>query len=545
MAAPQQNRRMLLVVMDGIGVRSSRFGNAVALAQTPWLNTLQRDGSYTTLLAHGKAVGLPSDSDIGNSEVGHNTLGGGRAFDQGAKLVQNAIQDGSLFKGEAWGTAMKTVKSSQGTLHFIGLLSDGNVHAHESHLYAMLARAKQDGVKRVRIHALLDGRDVPEKSAETYVANLERIMGTLTGPDFDVAVASGGGRMRVTMDRYNADWEMVHKGWLAHVEGVADLQFESLSAAVQHFRQDPSLTDQYFPAFVIVKDGKPQGKIQDGDAVLLWNFRGDRAIEICRAFEEPHLTEFQRNRRPDVFFAGMMEYDGDYHIPRHFLVPPPAISETLGEHMVSLGLNQFACSETQKFGHVTYFWNGNRSGMFDSRLEEYVEVPSDNINFDLKPWMKAHEITEATVQRLKNKSFDFGRINFANGDMVGHTGSLEATIIAVATVDLMIGRLMKACQESGTMLLVTADHGNADEMFEGKDLGEGTDAWLQWPMNKRPAPKTAHTLNPVPLYLYDPLAAKPRRLQSGGTIGNVASTVLDLMGLPGKKSYLPSLVIKE
>lgn len=542
MAISKKNRQVLLVVMDGVGVRPGRFGNAVALAQSPWLHMLAREASQTKLLAHGKAVGLPSDSDLGNSEVGHNTLGGGRAFDQGAMLVQNALADGSLYAGDAWKKAMNTVQQSGGTLHFLGLLSDGNVHAHEGHLHAMLVQAKKEGIRRVRIHALLDGRDVPEKSAEQYCGNLERHLAALRSADFDVCVASGGGRMTVTMDRYNADWGMVQRGWDAHVEGKAAYSFSSIDQAVSSFRQELGLADQYFPAFVITKDGEPVGRIVDGDAVLLWNFRGDRAIEISRAFDDPDMQEIVRPRKPKVFYAGMMEYDGDYHIPRHFLVPPPRISETLGEHMIGLGLRQFACSETQKFGHVTYFWNGNRSGMFDPKMEEYVEVPSDNLNFDLKPWMKAHEITEVTIDRMLKKSFDFGRINYANGDMVGHTGNLEATIIAVATVDMMIGRLIQAARKTETILVVTADHGNAEEMFEGKDTSDGSDAWLDWPLNKRPSPKTAHTLNPVPFYIFDPLNPAPRLLRSGGSIGNVAATVLDLMGAPAKDCYLPSLL---
>lgn len=540
-------RRVLTVVMDGVGVRDERFGNAVAFACTPNMKFLREHGIYTTLRAHGTAVGMPSDSDLGNSEVGHNALGAGRVFDQGAKLVQNAIDTGRLFEGDTWQRMIKHVVAKNSTLHLVGLLSDGNVHSHEQHLYALMRGAKAAGVKRIRIHALLDGRDVGEKSAEKYVSNLNAAMNSIRGPGCDVQVASGGGRMNVTMDRYEADWEIVHRGWKAHVLAKADLHFPTLDAAITYFRTVPNMTDQYLPPFVITDDaGKPYGPIIDNDAVVFFNFRGDRAMQISRAFTEANFAAFNRERVPNVFYAGMMEYDGDLKIPANYLVSPPEIDNTLGEYLANKGKRQFACSETQKFGHVTYFWNGNRTGKFNEKLEEYVEIPSDRIHFDLKPWMKAAEITDVTIDRMRAGSFDAGRINYANGDMVGHTGHFQASIIAVETVDLMLGRLIQAAKDTDTVLLVTADHGNCDDMFDAKS--KDYPDWEAPSQDVHPRPKTSHSLNPVPFYLYDPRGVQKYSLNPAAakpSLANVANTILTCMDMPEVVNYLPSLVVRK
>jgi 2,3-bisphosphoglycerate-independent phosphoglycerate mutase len=540
-------RPVLLVIMDGVGVTPSTFGNAVRLASMPQLEDLARIGLYTELFAHGTYVGMPSNSDLGNSEVGHNALGAGRIFDQGAKLVQESIEAGSLFKGKTWLSLIDNTKAENSTLHFIGLLSDGNVHSHEDHLHAMLRQAKFSGIRKARVHILLDGRDVGEKSAEIYIGRLNKLLSELADHSFDVKVASGGGRMTTTMDRYEADWGMVERGWQAHVLGNAPLKFKSIDAAIHYFRTETKLTDQNIPHFVIEENGQPVGAVVDGDSVIFFNFRGDRAIEISRAFTDVHFQKFNRIRWPKVQYAGMMEYDGDLKIPNQYLVVPPAIDKTMGEYLCSLGLRQFACSETQKFGHVTYFWNGNRSGYFDERLEEYCEVRSDEgITFDKRPWMKADEITDLTSDRLLRKTFDFGRINFANGDMVGHTGNLEATVVALETVDLMIGRLRRAVEEVGGVLIVTADHGNADEMFDAKE--KDYPDWENLSVRNRPTPKTSHTLNPVPFVIYDAASPKAWKLRPDVEtrgLGHVANTCLTLMGIPNRDIYLPSLIARN
>jgi 2,3-bisphosphoglycerate-independent phosphoglycerate mutase len=474
-------------------------------------------------------VGLPSDEDMGNSEVGHNALGAGRVFAQGARLVNDAIASRALFGGTAWRTVVQK-GTTGGTVHLIGLLSDGNVHSHIKHLLAMLDELAQAGVARVRVHPLLDGRDVGEKSALTYIDQLESRLSALGGPGRDFRIASGGGRMVTTMDRYNANWPVVERGWKVHVLGVGRGFASAREAVETYYREDPTATDQYLDSFVIMEDGKPVGTIEDGDAVVFFNFRGDRAIELSRAFEEETFTEFDRVRVPKVFYAGMMQYDGDALIPKNFLVEPPAIDRTVSQYLCASGVTSFAVSETQKFGHVTYFWNGNNSGYVDESLERYVEVESDRVMFDQRPWMKAAEITDATIEAVRSKRHKFIRLNYANGDMVGHTGVPEAVRIAVEAVDLGLQRLIPHIQAARGVLVVSADHGNADCMFtENKGKRE---------------PMVAHTLNPVPFIVKDFSGAN--RLSLAGVaqpgLTNVAATLMALLGFQKPADYDPSLL---
>ncbi len=539
----QNYDKLLTIVMDGVGERPLVFGNAVAAAHTPHLDLLKKTALYTTLKAHGTAVGLPSDGDMGNSEVGHNALGGGRIIDQGAKLVDQSLNSGALFDGKVWQELISSVNAHQASLHFIGLLSDGNVHSHEKHLYALLEKAKESQVKRARIHILFDGRDVPNLSAESYVSRLEEKIAALQSPQFDLKMASGGGRMVITMDRYEADWEMVHRGWETHVLGRGR-SFFSAAEALETFRSEGFKDDQNLPAFVIKNtENKAVGTIENGDGVVFYNFRGDRAIEISRAFTEKSFDKFERERFPKVYFAGMMQYDGDLKIPTHYLVSPPQITGTLSENLIDHKVSLFACSETQKFGHVTYFWNGNRSGYLDKNFEEYLEIPSDRNSFDLKPWMKAEEITTATIDRMQKQSFQCGRINFPNGDMVGHTGDLDAAIIAVSIVDQAIGRLLQAAVTYGYAILITADHGNCDDMFEGGTAEKYPD-WLSALPKSRPQGKTAHSLSAVPFYFFDPLGRyKLAPIIPGQiSIAAVAATTLTFFGIPTPETYIPSLI---
>ncbi len=564
---------LLVVVMDGIGIGPGDEGDAAALARTPTLDWLRENCPWTPLRAHGKAVGLPSDADMGNSEVGHNALGAGRVFDQGAKLVNNAIASGAIFEGETWREAIARCRESQGALHLIGLLSDGNVHSHQSHLHALIDRAAEEGVQRLFVHILLDGRDVPETSALDYVARLEEHLKRYHGVEGRTyGIASGGGRMVTTMDRYEADWRIVERGWQAHVHGEGRA-FASAREAIETYRREqPNIIDQFLPAFVITEAGRPVGTIQDGDAVIFFNFRGDRALEISKAFERDEFPYFDRGRRPDVTYAGMMQYDGDEHVPARYLVTPPEIERTFGEYLARNGVRQFACSETQKFGHVTYFWNGNRTGMFAPDLEEYVRIDSDQVPFEQRPWMKAAEIADAAIERLENGAFRFGRINFANGDMVGHTGDRMAAVLAVEAVDLALARVLAAVRKAGGVALVTADHGNSDEMYERTKEG----AFQVNEQTGRFKPRTSHSLNPVMLLLYDPaaldaegagasrpppdtgrdLATWPRTLthptgrwpvrlrlpEDGAGLANVAATCLNLLGYQAPGDYEPSLL---
>lgn len=522
---------LLIVIMDGIGIGKNYDGNAVYKANTPVLDKLFQLKLYTQLKAHGPAVGLPSEDDMGNSEVGHNAIGAGRVFAQGAKLVNKAIESGEIFRTDIWKNVADRGKHN-GTVHFIGLLSDGNVHSHIDQLFALINQCKQEGIYKVRLHVLLDGRDVPGKSALKYLLTTEELLAQINSDSkFDYRIASGGGRMIVTMDRYNADWRIVKKGWDAHVLGIGR-KFKSAVQAVETFySEDENIIDQYLDSFVIVDENeKPIGTIEDGDSVVFFNFRGDRAIELSRAFEEKDFKFFERVRVPDVYYAGMMQYDGDLLIPKNYLVFPPAIDRTISEYLCAQKVTSFAISETQKYGHVTYFWNGNRSGYIDQSFETYIEIPSDKIEFDKAPKMKAYEITDKTVELLRTGKFQFGRINFPNGDMVGHTGNFDAAVVAVQTVDECVGKLINVIDELDGIAIITADHGNSDEMWTEKD-GIRT-------------PKTSHTLNPVPFLIYDPNYNNEYIMANVKNPGlsNIAATILNLLGYEKVEDYDDSLI---
>ena len=513
--------------MDGVGFSKTGLGDAVTLANTPVLDRLLKECPNTRLKAHGDAVGLPSDDDMGNSEVGHNALGCGQIYSQGAKLVNESIESGKIYDSAAWKEIAANCKAKNSALHFIGLLSDGNVHSNISHLIAMLGQAKKEGINNVRVHILLDGRDVPATSALTYVNELEQALAALNGDGFCGKIASGGGRMKITMDRYQADWGMVELGWKTHVKGEGR-QFCCAEKAIETYREEiPGVIDQDLPPFVIAENGEPVGKIVDGDSVVLYNFRGDRAIELSMAFDNDEFTYFDRGAKPDVVYAGMLQYDGDLKLPERFLVNPPEIKETLSELLVAAGKKQFAVSETQKYGHVTYFWNGNKSDKFSEELETYLEIPSDKVSFDERPWMKSAEVTDAVIEAMQNGEYDFIRCNYPNGDMVGHTGSLDATITAVEAVDLGLARALKAADAAGYTVLITADHGNADEMLE---------------KNKKGAVqvRTAHSLNPVPFIIYSKNAYEIKEGAFG--LANVAPTVAAIFGLKPYASWEDSMI---
>lgn len=560
---PRPDHKVLVVVLDGIGWKDTQehltlqltrnaevlpsaafvSGNAVAAAYTPHLTQLMQTKLSRTLLAHGPSVGLPSVEDMGNSEVGHNAIGAGRVFAQGAKLVNAAIETGRLFEGGGWITAVRRKELTDGanTLHFCGLLSDGNVHSHIDHLFALIRSAKKDGVKKVRLHVLLDGRDVGPDTAEIYAKKLNDFIQTVNSTQFDCRVASGGGRMFVTMDRYESDWSIVERGFNAHVLAEGR-RFTSLDEALKTFRAEGLKADQNLPPFVITTNDVPNGPVMDSDSFVFFNFRGDRAIQISRALTEEQFNCFPRKRFPKIIYAGMMQYDGDLKLPNLYLVEPPQIDNTMTEILSTAGVPQFACSETQKYGHVTYFWNGNRSGKFNEKLEHYVEIPSDTSSFSDRPWMKSAEIADRTIEEMKKDSFRVGRINFANGDMVGHTGDFASTLLSVSAVDLALGRILKAAQETNTIVLVTADHGNADEMFEvDKKSGQ-----VQCDENGVPKAKTSHTLAPVPFAIFNSevLAHKIQLrndLPAAG-LANIASTVLELSGIEPPQNYEKSLI---
>ena len=529
---------VVLVIMDGVGFGKYSDGDAVARAMTKSLDGLYKDYPWTKLKAHGLAVGLPSDADMGNSEVGHNAMGCGRVFAQGAALVSNSIKSGDMFKGATWVKLIENCKKNSSTLHFIGLLSDGNVHSHIDHLKAMVKEAKQEGVTKVRIHALLDGRDVGEMSALEYFDPFVEYLESLNDASFDAQIASGGGRMVITMDRYNANWDMVRKGWETHVLGEGR-QFASAHEAIETLRAETGAIDQDLPPFVIAKDGKPVGTIEDNDSVILFNFRGDRALEITKAFEAEDLKEFDRKRKPNVEYAGMMEYDGDLHVPAQYLVSPPSIDRTMAEYLCATGLKQFSISETQKFGHVTYFFNGNKTGKFNEELEEYVEIPSDIVPFEERPWMKCAEIADRVIKEVESGKWDLIKLNFPNGDMVGHTGVFEAVVCSMEAMDLQIGRIWDAIKKAGGVMVVTADHGNADDMYE-----HGKDGSLKLKKDGEPKSKTSHSLNPVPCIICDSAynGEYSKELKSGLGISSIPATLMNLLGYDAPEDYDPSVI---
>ena len=532
---------VVLVIMDGVGYGKYEEGDAVRASRMKYLDWFKNNCPNTTLKAHGTAVGLPSDDDMGNSEVGHNAMGCGRVFAQGAKLVSNAISSGSMFDGDTWKKLVKNVNDKNTTLHFIGLVSDGNVHSHIDHLKAMINRAAQDGVKKVRVHALLDGRDVDPTSALNYITPLEEFLSSFK--DCDYKIASGGGRMFMTMDRYNADWSMVERGWKAHVLGEGRL-FESAIEAIETYRKEvPGILDQDMHEFVIAKNGVPIGTINDGDSVIYFNFRGDRALEMTAAFEndDSNFTHFDRKRRPAVEYAGMMEYDGDLHIPSQYLVNPPSIDRTMGEYLTKSGVRILAISETQKYGHVTYFFNGNKLGKFDETLEDYIEIKSDVVPFEQRPWMKCAEITDTVIEAIKSKKYDHIRLNFPNGDMVGHTGVFNAVVCSMEGMDLQLGRIKAAIEEAGGILCITADHGNSDDMYEHDKKTGG----VKMDANGEPKAKTSHSLNPVPGIIYDPEYKgeyDDKNLNTGLGISSWPATIMNLMGFIPPADYDKSIV---
>ena len=518
---------VVLLIMDGIGLAADTPSNAVAKARTPNFDYLYANHPWIQIKAHGTAVGLPSDDDMGNSEVGHNALGCGQIYAQGAKLVNESIETGRMFTSNTWRNMIENCLKNNSTLHFIGLLSDGNVHSNIDHLIAMIGQAKTEGLAKVRIHVLLDGRDVPAQSAHIYIEKLEQAMADLNDAVFCAKIASGGGRQIITMDRYGANWPTVKAGWDTHVHGVGQQFAAAIDAVTAARGTKPNIVDQDLPAFVIAQDGQPVGKIKDGDSVVLFNFRGDRAIQLSQAFDLPDFDKFDRGHAPKVFYTGMLQYDGDLALPKNFLVSPPNITNTLTELLVAAGVPQYAVSETQKYGHVTYFWNGNKTEKFCETLETYQEIISDVVPFEQRPWMKAAETTDRIIDAIKSKKYGFIRANFPNGDMVGHTGNFAAAEIAVATVDLCLGRLLAAAEEHGATLIITADHGNADEMFEETKAGQ--------------SPKTAHTLNPVPFIIYD--TDQTFALKDGAYgLANVAATIAVLLGVTPNPMWEKSMI---
>ncbi|KAJ7295077.1 hypothetical protein O6H91_Y214200 [Diphasiastrum complanatum] len=498
----EKGKTVAVVILDGWGEQAANKYNAIYVANTPAMDSLKEGApdKWRLIKAHGPAVGLPTEDDMGNSEVGHNALGAGRIYEQGAKLVDSAIATGKLFQGEGFKYIQEAFPD--GTLHLVGLLSDGGVHSRIDQLEGLLKGSVANGAKKIRVHILTDGRDVLDGSSVGFVERLEKDLQDLRNEGVDALIASGGGRMEVTMDRYENDWNVVKRGWDAQVLGEAPNRFTSALEALQKLKAEnpKKVNDQYYPPFVIVDEsGKAVGPIVDGDAVVTFNFRADRMTMAAKAFEYEDFNKFDRVRFPKIRYAGMLQYDGELKLPSHYLVSPPEIERTSGEFFVHNGIRTFACSETVKFGHVTFFWNGNRSGQFSEELEEYVEIPSDHgITFNEKPRMKAKEIGEKARDAILSGKFDQVRVNIPNGDMVGHTGDIEATVTACEAADLAVKMILDAIEQVGGIYLVTADHGNAEDMVKRGKTGEPA-----MDKNGKIQILTSHTCWPVSLCFFE------------------------------------------
>jgi 2,3-bisphosphoglycerate-independent phosphoglycerate mutase len=498
---------VLLVVLDGWGIRAEREANAIAVAGTPNMDALAREFPSTALETSGLSVGLP-EGQMGNSEVGHTNLGAGRIVYQDLVRINREVEDGAFFRNEALVMACHRARASGGTLHLMGLVSDGGVHSHQEHLYALLDLAAREGVARTVVHAFMDGRDTPPRSGIDYMRALESRMRT-----------KGYGRVATVTGRYYAmdrdkRWDRVALAWAALVHGEAEHRARSGVEAMEASYGRGEGDEFVKPTVIGNGDGKPVATVRDGDAVLFFNFRADRAREITRAFTDDGFRDFDRKGAPRLAaYVCMTEYDKTFTLPVAY--PPQELTELFPEIVSRAGLRQLRCAETEKYAHVTFFFNGGRELVYPGEDRILVPSPRDVKTYDLKPEMSAKEVTDKLAAAIGTGQYGFVLVNFANPDMVGHTGILDAAVKAVKVVDECIGRLWQAARKQGMAMLVTADHGNC-EMMTDPQTGQ---------------PHTAHTLNPVPFILADP-ELRGAKLRSKGVLADVAPTALQVMGLP-------------
>ncbi len=516
---------LIHVVLDGWGVGESNSTNAISLANIPMMSSLFKRSKYTELWTHGLHVGLPNEKDLGGSEVGHMTMGAGMIKDQGPTMIQKLIKSGEFFDSPVLNQIIRNCISYDTPLHLLGLLSDGNIHSHVDHMEAIITHAFNIGLKRCYVHALLDGRDTKVQSALEFTEPFENLFTVLKSqrPEIDYAFASGGGREYITMDR-DENWNKIELGWKAHVLAQSENRFPSIKAAIEHFRKNsPRMIDQDIPEFVIIRNGDSIGKIGDRHGLIFTNFRSDRAIEFSNAILDKEFLHFDRIHRPEVMFASMTQYDQDKGFPKNYLTGMPVVSNPFGKRILELGMKQFRLTETQKFPHVTFFFNGGYREPLDNSLENYHLIRSDKIDsFAEKPEMKSKEIGNKAVEFISSEDYQYGLINFANADMVGHTGNLQATILAVEAIDKALVKIVSAIDSVNGILVVTADHGNADQMLILN--GDGTQEIC-----------TKHSLNPVPFLIYDPLYNGEYKLKPFGdnfenNLSNVAATNFVLLG---------------
>lgn len=487
-----------LIILDGFGLREEYEGNAVAQSKKPNYDRLWNAYSHTTLTASGESVGLP-DGQMGNSEVGHLNIGAGRIVYQNLTRINKSIREGDFFENETLLQAVAHAKKNNSGLHLMGLLSDGGVHSHFEHLFALLQLAKANGIDKVYVHAYLDGRDVNPQSALDYIEQTEEKMNEIGVGKF----ASVTGRY-YAMDR-DKRWERVEKTYRALVDGTASSALTSSAGVLASYKKD--VHDEFVEPFVIEELGKPVATIEDGDAVVFFNFRPDRAIQLSRAFTDATFNEFETKKFKDLKFVTFTHYSDE--VASDVVYSNENLEETLGEVISSNGLKQLRIAETEKYPHVTFFMSGGREETFEG--EERMLIPSPKVaTYDLQPEMSAYGLTDQLVEAIDAERFDAIILNFANPDMVGHSGMLEPTIKAIETVDECLGRIVDALQAKGGTAIVTADHGNADEV-----------------MTIEGAPMTAHTTNPVPVIV----TTENLVLRTDGILADLAPTMLKLLEL--------------
>ncbi|BDV41364.1 2,3-bisphosphoglycerate-independent phosphoglycerate mutase [Geotalea uraniireducens] len=495
---------LLLMILDGWGINPLEANNAVALAHTPHMNELCATYPCVEMRTSGMAVGLP-DGQMGNSEVGHLNIGAGRIVYQDLTRITKAIQDGDFFTNPVLLDCLARTKAAGGRLHLAGLLSDGGVHSHNTHLYALLEMARRQGLADVFIHPLLDGRDTPPQSAAGYLAELEQEIGRI-----------GIGRIATVIGRYYAmdrdnRWERVERAYRAMVGGEGT-QFPSAAAAIDA-SYCAGVTDEFVEPAVIAPAGLPPATLRDGDGFIFFNFRADRAREITRAFTDPAFTGFTRQSPPRLTaYVCMTEYDATFNLPVAFA--PEPLTNILGEVLGKNGLRQLRIAETEKYAHVTFFFNGGSETPFPGEDRILVPSPKEVATYDLQPEMSAYPVTDELLRCIEDGTHDVIILNFANADMVGHTGQLAAAIKAVEAVDDCVGRVVAAVRRKGGAALITADHGNAEIMADEKG-----------------GPHTAHTCGVVPFVLVDD-TRRGARLRPDGTLADIAPTMLELLGLP-------------
>ncbi len=498
-----EGRFLVLIIMDGWGLKESESGNAISLAHTPNVNELCRKFPWTRLASSGEAVGLP-ENQMGNSEVGHLNLGAGRIVFQDMLRISNSIEDGSFYRNEVFLTVLQKVKENNSTLHLMGLLSDGGVHSHNTHLYALLNLAKIAGLSKVSVHAILDGRDTPPMSAAKYLEELEREIASLgTGQ-----VASIAGRY-YSMDR-DRRWDRTEKAYRAYVYGEGERAGSSLAALGAAYQR--AETDEFVSPTVILNEyGHPSSLINNGDGLIFFNFRSDRARQISRTLVDKDFQDFARGASPTFpYYVCFTEYDPRLKVPVAF--PSEYLSGTLGEVISRAGFKQLRVAETEKYAHVTYFFNGGREEAYPG--EDRIMVPSPRVpTYDFKPEMSAPEVTDEVLKALGTDKYMLIVVNYANADMVGHTGKLEAAIRAVEAVDREIGRVISRVLQKGGMAIVTSDHGNAEKMLDEEEKYH-----------------TAHTSNDTPFILVS--SQTEYSLPLRGKLADVAPTILKLLSLP-------------